>query len=205
LKTNIEIHQVIDPTYQTPEYTAYIIDDVPDWLIALPLDYISDRIGSGEKLETAIKKALSLINVKPNAENIDLAKKVFERWLNAYGAFTPLFLMPEVTDIYIRKLDDGLVVHVNHEELGLMRAIIGWEPYELIVRRGLRRVVRRITVGDFDSINYLFRRFSIRMRTPITSHNPMPDLVDPEFRIRGCRNLGPGWASNALDFNQSLT
>jgi flagellar protein FlaI len=184
LKTNIEVHQVIDPIYQTPEYTAYVIDDVPDWLIALPLDYIADRIGSGVKLEDAIKKALGLINVKPSSENIDLARKVFERWLNAYGAFTPLFLMPEITDVYIRKLDDGFVVHVNHEELGLMRAIIGWEPYELIVRRGLRRVTRRITVGDFDAINYLFRRFSIRMRTPITTHNPMPDLVDPEFRIR---------------------
>jgi flagellar protein FlaI len=184
IKTNIEIHQVIDPTYQTPEYTAYIIDDVPDWLIALPLDFVAEKLGSGEKLETAIKKALGLINVKPNTENIDLAKKVFERWLNGYGAFTPLFLMPEVTDIYLRKLDDGFVVHVNHEELGLMRVIIGWEPYELIARRGLRRVTRRITVGDFDAINYLFRRFSIRMRTPITTHNPMPDLVDPEFRIR---------------------
>jgi len=184
LKTSIEVHQVIDPTYQTPEYTAYVIDDVPDWLIALPLDFVAEKLGSGEKLETAIKKALGLINVKPNAENIDLAKKVFERWLNGYGAFTPLFLMPEVTDIYLRKLDDGFVVHVNHEELGLIRAIIGWEPYELIVRRGLRRVTRRITVGDFDAISYLFRRFSIRMKTPITTHNPMPDLVDPEFRIR---------------------
>jgi Type IV secretory pathway, VirB11 components, and related ATPases involved in archaeal flagella biosynthesis len=184
LKTSIEVHQVIDPTYQTPEYTAYVIDDVPDWLIALPLDYIADRIGSGEKLEDAIKRALGLINVKASSENIDLAKKIFERWLNGYGAFTPLFLMPEVTDIYLRKLDDGFVVHVNHEELGLMRAIIGWEPYELIVRRGLRRVTRRITPGDFDAINYLFRRFSIRMRTPITTHNPMPDLVDPEYRIR---------------------
>jgi flagellar protein FlaI len=184
IKTNIEIHQVIDPTYQTPEYTAYIIDDVPDWLIALPLDFVAEKLGSGEKLETAIKKALGLINVKPNTENIDLAKKVFERWLNAYGAFTPLFLMPDITDIYIRKLDDGLVVHVNHEELGLMRVVIGWEPYELIVRRGLRKVTKKITVSDFDAINYLFRRFSIRMRTPITTHNPMPDLVDPEFRIR---------------------
>ena len=67
LKTNIEIHQVIDPTYQTPEYTAYIIDDVPDWLIALPLDYIADRIGSGEKLETAIKKASGLIGIKASS------------------------------------------------------------------------------------------------------------------------------------------
>jgi len=184
LKTSIEVHQVIDPTYQVPEYTAYIIDDVPDWLIALPLDYIADRIGSGAKLENATKKALGLIGIKASSENIDLAKKVFERWLNGYGAFTPLFLMPEVTDVYIRKLDDGFIVHVNHEELGLMRAIIGWEPYELIVRRGLKRVTRRITVGDFDAINYLFRRFSIRMKTPITTHNPMPDLVDPEFRIR---------------------
>jgi flagellar protein FlaI len=184
LKTNIEVHQVVDPTYQTPEYTAYIIDDVPDWLIALPLDFITEKLGSGVKLETVIKKALGLINVKPNAENIDLARKVFERWLNAYGAFTPLFLMPEITDIYIRKLDDGFVVHVNHEELGLMRAIIGWEPYELIVRRGLRKVTRKIAVCDFDAINYLFRRFSIRMKTPITTHNPMPDLVDPEYRIR---------------------
>ena len=184
IKTNIEVHQVIDPTYQVPEYTTYVIDDVPDWLIALPLDYIADRIGSGEKLETAIKKALGLINVKPSSENIDLARRVFERWLNGYGAFTPLFLMPKVTDIYLRKLDDGLAVHVNHEELGLMRVIIGWEPYELIVRRGLRRVTRRITVGDFDAIDYLFRRFSIRMKTPITTHNPMPDLVDPEYRIR---------------------
>jgi len=184
LKTNIEVHQVIDPIYQTPEYTAYVIDDVPDWLIALPLDYIADRIGSGVKLEDAIKRALGLISVKPNAENIDLAKKVFERWLNGYGAFTPLFLMPEVTDIYIRRLDDGFVVHVNHEELGLIRAIIGWEPYELIVRRGLRKVVKKVAPNDFDAISYLFRRFSIRMKTPITTHNPMPDLVDPEFRIR---------------------
>jgi len=184
LKTNIEIHQVTDPTYQTPEYTAYVIDDVPDWLIALPLDYIAEKLGSGVKLETAIKKALGLISVKPNAENIDLAKKVFERWLNAYGAFTPLFLMPEITDVYIRKLDDGFVVHVNHEELGLMRVIIGWEPYELIVRRGLKKVVRKVVPNDFDAISYLFRRFSIRMKTPITTHNPMPDLVDPEFRIR---------------------
>jgi len=183
LKTSIEVHQVIDPTYQTPEYTAYVIDDVPDWLIALPLDYIADRIGSGVKLETAIKRALGLINVKPSSENIDLAKKVFERWLNAYGAFTPLFLMPDITDVYIRKLDDGFVVHVNHEELGLMRVIIGWEPYE-ILRRGLRKVTKKITVSDFDAVSYLFRRFSIRMRTPITTHNPMPDLVDPEYRIR---------------------
>ena len=184
LKTNIEVHQVIDPTYQVPEYTAYVIDDLPDWLIALPLDYIAEKLGSGVKLETAIKKALGLIGVKATNENIDLAKKVFERWLNGYGAFTPLFLMPEVTDVYIRKLDDGLVVHVNHEELGLMRVIIGWEPYELVVRRGLKRVVKKVTPNDFDAINYLFRRFSIRMRTPITTHNPMPDLVDPEFRIR---------------------
>jgi flagellar protein FlaI len=184
LKTNIEIHQVIDPTYKTPEYTAYIIDDVPDWLIALPLDYIADRIGSGVKLEDAIKRALGLISVKPNAENIDLARRVFERWLNGYGAFTPLFLMPDITDIYIRKLDDGFVVHVNHEELGLMRAIIGWEPYELIARRGLKKVVKKVTPNDFDPISYLFRRFSIRMKTPITTHNPMPDLVDPDYRIR---------------------
>jgi len=101
LKTSIEVHQVIDPTYQTPEYTAYVIDDVPDWLIALPLDYIAEKLGSGVRLESAIKKALGLINVKPNAENIDLARRVFERWLNAYGAFTPLFLMPDITDIYI--------------------------------------------------------------------------------------------------------
>ncbi len=184
LKTSIEVHQVVDPTYQVPEYTAYIIDDVPDWLIALPLDYIADRIGSGEKLETAIKRALGLIGVKASSENIDLARRVFERWLNAYGAFTPLFLMPDITDVYIRKLDDGFVVHVNHEELGLMRVVIGWEPYEITTRRGLRKVTRKITVGDFDAVSYLFRRFSIRMRTPITTHNPMPDLVDPEYRIR---------------------
>ena len=184
IKTSIEVHQVIDPTYQTPEYTAYVIDDVPDWLIALPLDFVAEKLGSGEKLETAIKKALSLISVKSNAENIDLARRVFERWLNGYGAFTPLFLMPEVTDVYIRKLDDGLVVHVNHEELGLMRVIIGWEPYELITRRGLKKAIKKITVGDFDAVSYLFRRLSIRMKTPITTHNPMPDLVDPEFRIR---------------------
>jgi flagellar protein FlaI len=65
-----------------------------------------------------------------------------------------------------------------------MRVIIGWEPYELIARRGLRKVVKKVTPNDFDPINYLFRRFSIRMKTPITTHNPMPDLVDPEFRIR---------------------
>jgi len=184
IKTNIEIHQVIDPTYQIPEYTAYVIDDVPDWLIALPIDYITDRLGSGEKLEKAVKKALSLINVKPNAENIDLARRVFERWLNGYGVFTPLFLMPDITDIYLRRLDDGLVVHINHEELGLIRAIVGWEPYELITRRGLKKVTKKITPNDFDAISYLFRRFSIKMKTPITTHNPMPDLVDPEFRIR---------------------
>jgi flagellar protein FlaI len=184
IKTNIEVHQVIDPTYQTPEYTVYVIDDVPDWLIALSLDYIAEKLGSGVKLEDAIKKALGLINVKPSSENIDLARRIFERWLNGYGAFTPLFLMPEVTDIYLRKLDDGFVVHVNHEELGLMRAIIGWEPYELITRRGLRKVAKKVTPSDFDAISYLFRRFSIRMKTPITMHNPMPDLVDPEFRIR---------------------
>jgi flagellar protein FlaI len=150
----------------------------------LPLDYIAEKLGSGVRLESAIKRALGLINVKANSENIDLAKKVFERWLNGYGAFTPLFLMPDITDIYIRKLDDGLVVHVNHEELGLMRVIIGWEPYELIARRGLKKVVKKVTPNDFDPISYLFRRFSIRMKTPITTHNPMPDLVDPEFRIR---------------------
>jgi len=184
LKTNIEIHQVVDPTYQTPEYTAYVIDDVPDWLIALPLDFVAEKLGSGEKLEKAIKKALGLINVKPNTENIDLARKVFERWLNGYGAFTPLFLMPEITDIYIRKLDDGFVVHVNHEELGLVRAVIGWEPYELITRRGLKKVTKKVVPNDFDAISYLFRRFAIRMKTPITTHNPMPDLVDPGYRIR---------------------
>jgi|GEM_PF-3376247 len=67
LKTSIEVHQAIDPTYRTSEYTAYIIDDVPDWLIALPLDYIADRIGSGEKLETAIKKASGLIGIKASS------------------------------------------------------------------------------------------------------------------------------------------
>jgi hypothetical protein len=30
LKTSIEVHQVVDPTYRTPEYTAYVIDDVLD-------------------------------------------------------------------------------------------------------------------------------------------------------------------------------
>ena len=153
-------------------------------MITLPLDYIAEKLDSGIRLETAIKKALGLIGVKANSENIDLARKVFERWLNAYGAFTPLFLMPYITDIYIRKLSNGFVVHVNHEELGLIRAVIGWEPYEVTARRGLRKVVKKIAPNDFDAISYLFRRFSIRMRTPITTHNPMPDLVDPEFRIR---------------------
>jgi len=48
----------------------------------------------------------------------------------------------------------------------------------------LRKVVKKVTPNDFDAISYLFRRFSIRMKTPITTHNPMPDLVDPEYRIR---------------------
>jgi flagellar protein FlaI len=82
IKTNIEIHQVIDPTYQVPEYTAYVIDDVPDWLIALPLDFVAEKLGSGIRLETAIKKALGLIGIKATNENVDLAKKVFERWRN---------------------------------------------------------------------------------------------------------------------------
>jgi len=90
LKTNIEIHQVIDPTYQTPEYTAYVIDDVPDWLIALPLDYIADRIGSGVKLEDAIKRALGLISVKPNAENIDLAREGLREVAEWVWSFYPI-------------------------------------------------------------------------------------------------------------------
>ena len=56
LKTNIEIHQVIDPTYQIPEYTAYVIDDVPDWLIALPLDYIAEKLGSGLDLSSQLRR-----------------------------------------------------------------------------------------------------------------------------------------------------
>jgi len=30
LKTSIEIHQVVDATYRTPECIAYVIDDVLD-------------------------------------------------------------------------------------------------------------------------------------------------------------------------------
>ena len=46
-------------------------------------------------------------------KKIDLARKVFKRWLNGYGAFTPLFLMPEVMDIYIRRLDDDRSSHTQ--------------------------------------------------------------------------------------------
>jgi hypothetical protein len=36
LKTNIEVHQIID---QTPKYTTYVINDIPNRLIASPPDH----------------------------------------------------------------------------------------------------------------------------------------------------------------------
>jgi len=36
LKTSIEIHQVVDPTYPTPEYTAYVIETAILTMLGVP-------------------------------------------------------------------------------------------------------------------------------------------------------------------------
>jgi hypothetical protein len=56
LKTNIEVHQVIDPTYQTPKYTTYVINDTPNQLITPPPNHITNKHDSRVKPEITIKR-----------------------------------------------------------------------------------------------------------------------------------------------------
>ncbi|ADN49557.1 type II/IV secretion system ATPase subunit [Vulcanisaeta distributa] len=184
IRTDVEVHLIQSSQYGVHDYVAYVIDDVPDWLIALPLDRIVDWFGSGVRLERAVERGLRMIGVKPSRESVDLAVKVFNRWFNYYGALTPLLLMDDVTDIHINKANTrfGLGgVYIEHALLGRVQVIIGWEPYE--VRRS-GKAVKTITFDLNAFIDYLMRRVAQRTRTAITTYNPVASVVDPEFGVR---------------------
>ncbi|WP_243666825.1 hypothetical protein [Vulcanisaeta sp. JCM 16159] len=136
------------------------------------------------EIRKAIAKGLKEIGVKASQDNVTLATNLFLRWNNHYGPLTPVLVMDNVTDIYINKEGSKFGIggiYIDHSELGLVRVIIGWEPYE--IRRG--RKVIRIVRFDFNGfVNYIMRRASRRAGTPITAYNPVASVVDSEFGVR---------------------
>ncbi|WP_148678337.1 type II/IV secretion system ATPase subunit [Vulcanisaeta distributa] len=184
IKTDIDVYRVVDPQYGTHDYIAYVIDNVPDWAIALPIEKIVEWIGSGMESSKAITKGLKEVSVKASQDNVMLATNLFLRWNNHYGPLTPVLMMDDVTDIYINKEGSkfGLGgIYVDHSELGLVRVIIGWEPYD--VRKG-KKVVKTIRFDFNGFVNYIMRRASRRAGTPITAYNPVASIVDSEFGVR---------------------
>lgn len=179
IKPSITITALEDPVYGIHEYYAYVNDDVPDWAIAMPLDFIMDRLGGGVGLVKAVKDGLRRIGVKPEKENVEVATSIVVRWLNYYGAWTSLLLMPGVTDIYISK--DGVVV--QHNELGLIKVVMGWDEYEY-VRGSIRRRVIKLVYNHRDAVDYFLRQVSWRLKTPLTTYNPVISAVDPDFNVR---------------------
>jgi len=77
IKTNIEVHQVIDPTYQTPKYTTYVINDTSNQLITPPPNHITNKHDSRVKPEITIKRTPGPISIKANNET-------YERRPNTY-------------------------------------------------------------------------------------------------------------------------
>ncbi|MGC8542548.1 MAG: ATPase, T2SS/T4P/T4SS family [Vulcanisaeta sp.] len=184
IRTDIEVHLIQASQYGVHDYVAYVIDDLPEWVVAMPLDKIVDWFGSGVRLERAVAKGLREVGVKPTKENVDLGVRVFNRWFNYYGALTPVLLMDEVTDIYINKAGTrfGLGgIYMEHSILGRVQVVIGWEPFE--VRRG-GRVIKAVSFDFNGFVDYVIRRVAQRTRTAITSYNPVASVVDPEFGVR---------------------
>ncbi len=187
IKTDIEVHLIQASQYGVHDYVAYVIDELPEWVVALPLDRIVDWFGSGAKLERAVERGgLKSIGIKPSGgENIDLAVRVFSRWFNYYGgALTPVLLMDDVTDIHINKANTkyGLGgIYMEHSLLGRVQVIIGWEPFEL--KKG-KKVIKTITFDLNSFVDYLIRRVAQRARTAVTSYSPVASVVDPEFGVR---------------------
>ncbi len=184
IKTDIEIHLIQAAQYGVHDYIAYVIDELPDWVIAMPLEKIVDWIGSGAKPENAIKRGLKEINVKPTKENLEIAAGVFNRWFNYYGALTPLLLMENITDVYINKTGTKFGmggIYIEHALLGRVQVVIGWEPYEL--RRGRKAI--KVVAFDLNAfVDYLIRRIAQRTRTAITTYNPVTSVVDSELGVR---------------------
>ncbi len=185
IKTDIEVYRVVDPQYGVHDYIAYVIDNVPDWAIALPIERMVELIGSGMELRKAVIRALREIKIKADQDSVTLVANLFLRWNNHYGPLTSVLMMDDVTDIYINKEGNkfGLGgIYLDHSELGLVKVLIGWEPYE--VKRGGRKVVRTIRFDFNNFVNYVMRRASRRAGTPITAYNPVASVVDSEFGVR---------------------
>lgn len=184
VKTRIEIHRVATASEGTYNYIAYVIDEVPDWVIALPIEKIVDWVGSGVNPRRAIVRGLKDIGLKPRDEEVDIGMNIFNRWFNHYGAATPLFLMDNITDIYINKIGTKYGyggIYIEHTTYGRIQTVIGWEPYD--VWKG-KKIIRTVKF-DFNAlVDYLIRRVALRTRTAITAYNPVASVVDPEFGVR---------------------
>ncbi|WP_243676204.1 hypothetical protein [Vulcanisaeta distributa] len=61
VKTDIDVYRVVDPQYGVHDYIAYVVDNVPDWAIALPIEKIVELISSGMEIRKAIAKGLKEI------------------------------------------------------------------------------------------------------------------------------------------------
>lgn len=184
VKSDVDVYKVVDPQYGVHDYIAYVIDNVPDWAIALPIERIVEMISSGMELKKAVIKGLKEIRVKTSQDNVILATNLFLRWNNHYGPLTPVLMMDDVTDIYINKEGNkfGLGgIYIDHSELGLVRVMISWDLYE--VRKG-GRVIKAIKFDFNEFVNYVMKRASRRAGTPITAYNPVASVVDSEFGVR---------------------
>ena len=184
VKTRIEIHRVMTAGEGSYHYIAYLIDEVPDWVIGLPIEQIVDWVGSGVNPRRAIARGLRSIGVRPGDEEVEIGLNIFNRWFNYYGAITPLFLLDNITDVYINKTGTKFGyggIYIDHTTYGRIQVVIGWEPYD--VRRG-EKIVRTVRFDFNDFVDYMIRRVALRTRTAITAYNPVASVVDPEFGIR---------------------
>ncbi|WP_243666824.1 hypothetical protein [Vulcanisaeta sp. JCM 16159] len=65
VKTDIDVYRVVDPQYGVHDYIAYVVDNVPDWAIALPIEKIVELISSGWRLGRPLPRDLRKSGLRP--------------------------------------------------------------------------------------------------------------------------------------------
>ena len=173
----------------TVEYRAlgssvkvYLNDQVSHGVSLIDPFYVEELVSLGAPLSRAVEKALV---AKGKASLVEEGVRVMSRFMEYYGALTPIIMNSDVTDIYL--YEDAILV--NSAKYGLCSVSI--DNVAVQRPRGLLRGVESRVLTIRDLVNHVVKQVIRRTRTPITSYMPMASVVDHEFKARFSISIPP--------------
>lgn len=180
--TNLGIRTMIEYRGIGDSVQVFLMDQVPEYLSLIDPTLFEEWLKLGKdtiKLVKRYRAVLTRLGYRLGNEYDELVAAIINRWINAYGSLTPLFMDDDLTDIYI----DLNGVRVNHRDYGLCQVKLS--DTKVVRPTGpipFKPIEKTLTLSDL--VKHVAINAAKRTRTPVTAYMPLVSVTDPDYRVR---------------------